>query len=69
MTRFFAFQFISGAEVSEDIDWNIKSESVDADGIIYGIIPESESQLKKLKSGRGTKLKRVAERQTVDSSE
>ncbi len=49
MTRFFAFQFISGAEVSEEIDWNIKSESVDADGIIYGIIPESESQLKKLK--------------------
>lgn len=49
MTRFFAFQFISGAEVSEDIDWNIKSESIDADGVIYGIIPESESQLKKLK--------------------
>lgn len=48
MTRFFAFQFISGAEVSTDIDWNLKSESIDADGIIYGIIPENETQLKKL---------------------
>ena len=50
MTRFFAFQFISGAEVFDDIDWNIKSESIDADGIIYGIIPESETQHKKLAS-------------------
>lgn len=48
MTRFFAFQFISGSEVNENIDWNIKSETIDADGIVYGIIPESESQLKKL---------------------
>ena len=48
MTRYFAFQFISGAEVSEDVDWNIKSESIDADGIIYGIIPENEEQRKKL---------------------
>ena len=48
MTRFFAFQFISGAEVTADVDWNIKSESIDADGIIYGIIPENEAQLKEL---------------------
>lgn len=50
MTRFFAFQFISGAEVAADVDWNIKSESIDADGIIYGIIPENETQRKKLVS-------------------
>lgn len=49
MTRFFSFQFISGAEVIADIDWNLKSEGIDADGIIYGIIPESEDQLKKIK--------------------
>lgn len=49
MTRFFAFQFISGAEVTDDVDWNIKSEKIDADGIIYGIIPESENQLKRIK--------------------
>ena len=48
MTRFFAFQFISGAEVAADVDWNLKSESIDADGIIYGIIPENETQLKDL---------------------
>ena len=48
MTRFFAFQFVSGAEVTEDVDWNIKSESIDADGIIYGIILENEEQRKKL---------------------
>lgn len=48
MTRFFAFQFISGSELTEDIDWNVKSENVKADGIIYGIIPESEAQLNAL---------------------
>ena len=48
MTRFFAFQFISSAEVTVDVDWNLKSESIDADGIIYGIIPENETQLKKI---------------------
>ena len=48
MTRFFAFQFISGMEVTADVDWNLKSESIDADGVIYGIIPENETQLKKL---------------------
>ncbi len=46
MTRFFAFQFISGSEVTEDVDWNIKGESIDADGIIYGIIPDNEEQLR-----------------------
>lgn len=48
MTRFFAFQFISGSEVTADVDWNLKSESIDADGVIYGIIPENETQLKKI---------------------
>lgn len=48
MTRYFTFQFISGAEVTIDVDWDVKSEAIDADGIIYGIIPESEAQLKKL---------------------
>lgn len=49
MTRFFAFQFISGAEVTSDVDWDIKSESINADGVIYGIIPENEAQLCQLK--------------------
>ena len=50
MTRFFAFQFISGLEVKSDVDWDIKSESIDADGVIYGVIPESDEQLQELKS-------------------
>ena len=48
MTRFFIFRFISGVEVTSDVDWDVKSERIDADGIIYGIIPESEAQLKQL---------------------
>ncbi len=48
MTRFFSFQFISGAEVTDNVDWNIKSESIDADGVIYGIIPGSEAELSNL---------------------
>lgn len=50
MTRFFAFQFISGAEVTDDVDWVKKSEPIQADGIIYGVIPESEAQLRRLKN-------------------
>lgn len=49
MTRFFDFWFISGTEVTDSVDWNIKSESYDADGVIYGIIPDSEEDLPKLK--------------------
>ena len=45
MTRFFAFQFISGSEVSIDTDWGKKSESIEADGVIYGILPGSEAEL------------------------
>lgn len=48
MTRFFAFQFISGAEVASDVDWDVKSESLEADGVVYGVIPESEAQLREL---------------------
>lgn len=48
MTRFFSFQFISGAEVTRDINWDVKSEPIKADGVIYGIIPESEEQISQL---------------------
>lgn len=48
MTRYFSFTFISGSEVTEDVDWGIKSETIDADGVIYGIIPENEAQLETL---------------------
>lgn len=49
MTRYFSFEFIDGAEVTRDVDWEVKSESIEADGIIYGIIPESEESISKVK--------------------
>lgn len=49
MIRFFSFQFIDESEVTEDINWKIKSESIEADGVIYGIIPHSEESIAKLK--------------------
>lgn len=57
MTRFFAFQFISGSEVTPDVDWGVKSEAIDADGVIYGVIPESETQLQWLKEVIGNSSK------------
>ncbi len=50
MTRFFAFKFISGGEIDSNTDWQIKSEKIVTDGIIYGVIPENEKQLESLKN-------------------
>lgn len=47
MTRFFSFEFIDASEITKDIDWEIKSESIEADGVIYGIIPDSEEEIGK----------------------
>lgn len=49
MIRFFTFEFIDENEVSEDVDWELKSASVEADGVIYGIIPYSEDSIEKLR--------------------
>lgn len=49
MIRFFAFEFIDEDEITEDIDWNRKSEAIEADGVIYGIIPHSEDSIKRIK--------------------
>ena len=49
MTRYFFFEFIDESEVTRDVDWEVKSESIQADGIIYGIIPESEESIPKIK--------------------
>lgn len=49
MIRFFSFEFLDESEVTEDIDWKIKSENIDADGVIYGIIPHSESSLSRIR--------------------
>lgn len=49
ITRFFAFEFIHGSEVGLDVDWEIKSEKIEADGIIYAILVDSEEELAGLK--------------------
>ena len=49
MTRYFSFEFIDESEVTEDVSWEVKSESIKADGIIYGIIPRSEESIPKIK--------------------
>lgn len=42
MTRYFSFEFIEEDEVVSDVDWNLKSSTVNADGVIYGILVHSE---------------------------
>ncbi|XCP85136.1 restriction endonuclease subunit S [Roseburia hominis] len=49
MIRYFTFEFIDEDEVTEDVDWTLKSASIDADGVIYGIIPHSEESISRLK--------------------
>ena len=49
MIRFFLFEFIDEDEVTKEIDWNIKSESIEADGVIYGIIPHSEESIEQIR--------------------
>jgi hypothetical protein len=49
MTRFFSFVFIDESEVRPDTNWVIKGETIDADGVIYAVIPHSEGTIKKLK--------------------
>lgn len=50
MVRYFSFEFIEGKEVDKDIDWNVKRESIVADGVIYAIIPENQEQLEEINS-------------------
>lgn len=41
MTRYFSFEFIDEDEVRPDTDWTMKGEAIDADGVVYGIIPKT----------------------------
>lgn len=45
MTRFFSFVFIDESEVRPETNWIIKSENIDADGVIYAVIPHSEESI------------------------
>lgn len=49
MTRYFSFEFIDGDEVRPDVNWTIKSESIDADGIVYGVLPKSDESIVELR--------------------
>ena len=49
MTRFFSFEFISENEVYDNVNWNNKSSEIEADGVIYAVIPEDKEGLIKLK--------------------
>lgn len=49
MIRYFAFEFIEASEVRENIDWQVKSENSEADGVIYAIIPEENKSIDAIK--------------------
>ena len=48
LTRFFSFTFIGADEVRQDTDWQLKSAGINADGVVYAVIPEAESDLQEL---------------------
>ena len=48
MTRYFSFEFIAGREVTADVDWLKKSEDIEADGVVYGVLPESEELIPRI---------------------
>ena len=49
MTRYFSFVFIDESEVSQDTNWSLKSESIPGDGVIYGIVPNSNDSIPMLR--------------------
>ena len=49
MVRYFSFEFVDEDEVKDDVDWNRKSELIEADGVVYGIIPHSEESIARIK--------------------
>ena len=49
MTRFFEFRFIDSGEVTLDTNWDIKSENIKADGVIFGVIPDSNEDIVRIK--------------------
>ena len=48
MVRFFSFEFIDEDEVDENVDWSIKSEGIESDGVVYGIIVHSDDSIQKV---------------------
>lgn len=48
MIRYFSFEFIDEDEVDENVNWIIKSEKIEADGVVYGILVHSDDAIKKV---------------------
>lgn len=48
MIRYFAFEFIDSNEVSSDVDWDTKNSLIKGDGVVYGILPNSNSDIKRI---------------------
>lgn len=48
IVRYFSFEFIESKEINDDINWSIKRENISADGVVYAIIPQNMSDLKRL---------------------
>ncbi len=48
MTRYFRFEFIRGQEIQDNVDWDRRSQALEADGAIYGILPENQQELDRL---------------------
>lgn len=48
MTRYFSFEFIDEDEVRPNTDWTMKGEAIDADGVVYGVIPKSDESISRL---------------------
>ena len=50
MIRYFAFEYIDGQEITEDINWIIKAENIEADGVVFGILPGAEEEIARIKN-------------------
>lgn len=75
MTRYFSFVFVDAAEVSAETNWNLKSENIPGDGVVYGIIPCSSENLSEIRevllstSGQAEQSIFVVPNQYTDISE
>lgn len=48
MTRYFSFEFIDEDEISENVNWAIKSEKIHADGVVYAVIIKNQESIQKV---------------------
>lgn len=49
MTRYFRFVFIASQEIQADTEWNTALEEAAADGVVYGILPQNQEDINKIK--------------------